>query len=54
VAGQWYSPGIPPPIKLTATDIAEILLKMAFNTIILTLTQIKLEKWSEVSPISAL
>jgi hypothetical protein len=39
---EWHVGGFvwvlrfPPPIKLTANDIAEILLKVAFNTITLT------------------
>ena len=37
--GQWFSPGTPvsSPIKLTATIVTKILLKVALNTLSLTL-----------------
>jgi hypothetical protein len=39
VAGRWFYTDtlVPPPIKLTTHDIAEMLLKVALSTITLTL-----------------
>jgi hypothetical protein len=46
VAGRWFSPDTPvsPTNKTTRHDITEILLKVALNTITLTLHETNLEK----------